>query len=131
MSFSSYLVGTWERRFGLGTTIQIVNPTLDYVEVLIAFLDDKEECLKTMKSELSPNDIWEIPVPKLKKKKFGVVKVISHRDHKAELGIVGFQRHILAIPKPVEIAFSEAPLAAIPKKYAQPELERLLEKCPH
>merc|ERR1711879_628875 len=107
----------WERRFGLGTTIQIVNPTLDYVEVLIAFLDDKEECLKTMKSELSPNDIWEIPVPKLKKKKFGVVKVISHRDHKAELGIVGFQRHILAIPKPVEIAFSEAPLAAIPKKY--------------
>lgn len=130
MSFSSYLVGTWERRFGLGTTLQIVNPTLIDLEVLVAFLDDNEQCLKTMRSELSPNDMWEIPVPKLKKKKFGVVKIISHRNHEAKPGIVGFQRHILAIPKPVEIAFSEAPLAAIPNKYAQPELKRLLDSCP-
>lgn len=129
MSFSAYLVGTWERRFGVSTALQIINPTLDDLEVFIAFLDDNEECLKSIKSELTPNDMWEIIVPKFEKE-FGVVKIISHKDRVAIPGIVGFQRHVLALFRPTEIAFSEAPLAAIPKEYAQPELERLLDRCP-
>jgi hypothetical protein len=128
MSFSAYLVGTWERRFNVNTVLQIINPTLDDLDVFMAFFDNNEECLKTVKSVLTPNDMWEIIVPKLEKK-FGVVKIISHKDRVAKPGIVGFQRHILALPKPTEVAFSEAPLAAVPNQYAQPELERLFDLC--
>lgn len=134
--FSAYLVGTWERRFGVRTTLQIVNPTLDDLEVVVAFLDDNENFVHCIRSEeaLSPNDMWEIIVPDLNPL-FGVVKIISYKKEgeedkeEAQPGIVGFQRHILAVPRPAEIAFSEAPLAAIPMQYAQPELERILDHC--
>ncbi|WP_136809000.1 hypothetical protein [Desulfosediminicola flagellatus] len=129
MSFSAYLVGSWESRFGVGTALQIINPTLDHLEVIVAFFDDNEHCLKTMNGELSPNDMWEVVVPKLEKQ-FGVAKIISHRDKEIMPGIVGFQRHVLAIPTPTEIAFSEAPLAAIPEKYAADELKKILAGCP-
>jgi len=136
MSFSAYLVGTWERRFNIGTTIQIVNTTNEYLDVIVAFFDDNEECLKCIKSEkpLSPNDMWEIPVDKFKEKEFGVVKVISldPESKKIMLGIVGFKRHYLAAKEPegIEVAFSESPLAAIPgDKYAEAEYELIRKRC--
>lgn len=134
MSFSAYLVGTWEngRIPGLATLLQIVNPTTEDLHVVAAFFDNDEKPLLYLKhSKLTPNDMWEILVPvELANYKglFGVVKIISllpERDStttpsKIKEGIVGFQRHIFVenIPtKPPEreTAFSEAPLAAIPK----------------
>ncbi len=128
--FSAYLVGIWERRLGVRTTLQIVNPTLDHLEVVVAFLDDNENFVHCIRSEkaLSPNDMWEIIVPDLKPL-FGVVKIVSHKNGEVHPGIVGFQRHILAIPRPTEVAFSEAPLAAIPMQYAQPEFDRIQKHC--
>ena len=46
MSFSAYLVGTWEQRFGIGTTIQIVNPTDKHLDIIVAFFDDNENCFR-------------------------------------------------------------------------------------
>jgi len=136
MSFSAYLVGTWERRLGIGTTIQIINPTDRHLDVIVAFFDDNEKCLKCIRSEepLSPNDLWEIPVGKLKRKKFGVVKIISldPESKKIMLGIVGFKRHYLAAKEPegIEVAFSESPLAAIPgNKYAEVEYKLIRKRC--
>lgn len=42
MSFSSYLVGTYEKRFGVGTTLQIINPTSASLDVVAAFFDADE-----------------------------------------------------------------------------------------
>ena len=127
MSFSAYLVGTWEGRFGIGTTLQIINPTLDDIDVIVAFLDDNEEFIRCKRSRrpLTPNKMWEIIVTGLERQ-FGVVKIISHKNGEVKPGIVGFQRHV--IPRPT--TFSEAPLAAIPMTYAQPEYERILAHCP-
>ena len=134
MSFGPYLAGTWESRFGVGTVIQVINPMTYQLNVHIAFLDDNEEFLKCMVRELSANDLLEIIVPELKlKAKFGVVKILSLADGKIKEGIVGYQRQILAtaFEKDVEIAFSEAPLAAIPSiEHAEKELDRFKDKCP-
>lgn len=130
MSFSAYLVGTWEKRFGIQTSLQIINPTLDYLEVTVAFLDSNEEFLKCVHSKepLSPNKLWEVNTPALDEK-FGVVKIISHVGQEVKPGIVGFQRHALVVPSAQEVAFSEAPLAAVPMEYAQAEYNRFMEKC--
>lgn len=137
MSFSAYLVGTWERRLGIGTTIQIINPTDRDLDIVVAFFDDNEECLRCIRSEkpLSPNDLWEIPVKKFEEKEFGVVKIISLDSESKQimLGIVGFKRHYLAVkeePEGIEVAFSESPLAAIPgNEYAKAEYELIQERC--
>lgn len=134
MSFSSYLVGTWERRLSINTTIQIINPTPNELEVFAAFFDDNGNCLECMRLEkLRPNAMWEIPVPKSEEgDEFGVVKVISLKNNEVALGIVGFKRHFLAVPEPhyaIEVAFSESPLAAIADhEYAIAEY-RKIEKC--
>lgn len=132
MSFGAYLVGTWESRFGVGTSLQIINPTVDLLDITVAFLDADERFIRCMKLELSPNKMEEIIVPELKLgPPYGVVKIISHKDGEIRRGIVGFQRHVLAIPRPTEVAFSEAPLAAIPMEYAKAEYKRFLEHhCP-
>ena len=135
MSFGAYLAGTWEKRFGLDTTIQIVNPTVEDLEVTVAFLDNNEKFLTCVKNELSPNDLWEIVMPEeLKESRgFGVIKAISHRRNEVMPGIIGFKRHFLVVPggKVPEIAFSEAPLAAMPLEIAKQEYRRFQDKCPH
>ncbi len=137
MSFSAYLVETWERRLNIGTTIQIVNPTNEYLDVLVAFFDDNEHCLKCIRTDkpLSPNDLWEVPVKKFKKKKFGVVKVLSFKPGSKDImpGVVGFKRHFIATKggkTGIGVAFSESPLAAVPAdKYAEAEFKIIEEKC--
>ena len=133
MSFSSYLVGTYEKRFGIGTTLQIINPTTENLDVIAAFFDADEEFQKYLKKKLTPNDLWEIVVPVDLKElapNFGVVKIISHRDGRTQLGIVGFQRQVLVVPRRSEIAFSEAGLAAVPHEFAQREYdERIAPHC--
>lgn len=133
MSFSSYLVGNYEKRFGVGTTIQIINPTTLSLDVVVAFFDADERFQVCRRKRLSANDMWEIIVPKELpdlEPEFGVVKIISHRDGTVKRGIVGYQRHILVVPRESEVAFSEAPLAAVPHAYAEREYERIAVHCP-
>ncbi len=119
----------------LSTTLQIINPTDDFLHVVVAFFDSNEQPLRLLRSDeylqkpLSPNDMWEIIVsdnsvdqpPRRPVKGFGVVKIISLDTERriVQEGIVGFQRHVLAVnipttPPEPEVSFSEAPLAAIP-----------------
>lgn len=115
MSFSAYLVGSWERRHGIQTTIQIINPTLRRLEVTVAALDNDGNFLACEDKLLGKNDMWEILIPEFAgTEEFGVVKAISHSGSVVTPGIVGFQRHFLVIPSETEAAFSESPLAAIP-----------------
>lgn len=133
MSFSSYLVGTYEKRFNVGTTFHVINPTTDEMEVVAAFFDADQKFQKCLRKHLTPNDLWEIIVPRdlpELQPEVGVVKILSHRGGRAQPGIVGFQRHVLAVPRPTEIAFSEAGLAAIPHEHAQPEYDRIQVHCP-
>ena len=130
MSFGAYLVGSWENRFGINTTIQIINPTTNRLQVTVAFLDNEEEFLECVTKELSANDVWEIFVPRLEKgPEFGVVKAISHWSEQVKSGIVGFKRHFLVVPSEKEAAFSESPLAAVPKEIAVLEYNIFREKC--
>lgn len=133
MSFSAYLVGTWEKRYGLMTTIQIINPTVERLFVTVAFLDNRENFIECEKFELSANDLKEILIPKLEDgTDFGVVKAISHTSSgEVKDGIVGFKRHFLIAHSEKEVAFSEAPLAAVPMEFARPEFDRFQERCPH
>lgn len=149
MSFSTYLVGTWEnhRIAGVSTIFQIVNPTLDDLDVIVAFFDSEENPVRLLRSSdsddpkvgghkgaLTPNDMWEIKIDSLKPDlgeqfgRFGVVKIISCDEERkiAKEGIVGFQRQLLLIPTAAEAAFSEAPLAAVPCRYAQSEYYRIM-----
>ena len=134
MSFGAYLIGSWEGRLGVGTSLQIINPMVYDLNIRIAFLDENEHFLLYKSYELSPNDLVEINVPELKlSAKFGVVKIISHKNGNVKEGIVGFQRQILlaAFEKDVEVAFSEAPLSAVPNmEFAIDEFKRLDERCP-
>lgn len=116
--------------------MQVVNPTSKWLNVVVAFFDDGEHCLKCQKSEkpLSPNDMWEIDVPIFEKKKFGVVKIISLDAESNEIlpGLIGYKRHFLAVGDAKDtmgIAFSESPLVAIPMEYAEGELEIIRERC--
>ncbi|MEJ5330250.1 MAG: hypothetical protein WHT07_08855 [Desulfobaccales bacterium] len=132
MCFSAYLVGSFERRFGVGSSFQIINPTTEDLEVVVAFFDDQEKYQTCLKNRLTPNDMWEIVVPvhvKDLKPQFGVVKIISYRDKTPKEGLVGYQRHVLVTPKATEVAFSETVLAAVPTGFAGPELAKLLELC--
>ena len=146
MSFSSYLVGSWEngRIESIASTLQIINPTNDYLRVIVAFFDNEENPLRLLVSEidhyrqgpLSPNDMWEIIVSDQSVQGFGVVKIISlygdpeapgnhdKRDIVKE-GIVGFQRIVRQESK---VPFSEAPLAAVPCRYAQTEYYKIMNE---
>ena len=133
MSFSAYLVGSWERRYGIQTTIQIINPTISRLEVTVAVLDNDGIFLACEDKPLGKNDMWEILIPKFAgTEDFGVVKAISHSASLVTPGIVGFQRHFLAIPAEKEAAFSESPLAAIPNldNLWDDEFTRFRGSCP-
>lgn len=131
-SFSAYLVGTYEKRLGVSTTLQIINPTTIDLEIAVAFYDDKENYLTCIREKLSADDMTEIIVSRVDNlKDFGVVKIISHIDHNVTEGIVGYQRHILIVPRPTEVAFSEAPLASIPTRLAQPEYKKIMRDGCH
>ncbi len=125
-------MGSFERRFGVGSSFQIINPTTENLDVLAAFFDDQEIFQTCQKNRLTPNDMWEIVVSvhvRELKPQFGVVKIISYKDKTPKDGIVGYQRHVLVTPKVTEVAFSETVPAAVPTGFAGPELAKLLEIC--
>ena len=123
-NFSAYLVGIYDLRAGY-TLFQIVNPTANPLELWIAFFDENEKPLKCAKEKLSHNDLFELDVRRLKlPAKFGVAKIISHKETHPTPGIVGFQRHIFEKGGP-----TESNLAAVPMKVLDEEMKIILEVC--
>jgi hypothetical protein len=57
MSFAAYLVGTWERRFGFGTSLQVINPMTYNIEIRVVFLNDNEDFIRCFDDRLSPNKL--------------------------------------------------------------------------
>ncbi|MGK7909107.1 MAG: hypothetical protein AB4040_18020 [Synechococcus sp.] len=133
-SFSAYLVGLYERRLGVTTTLHIINPTPKPLNVISAFYDDQEQCQTCFKFQLTPNDLQEINASRLlgpDKALFGVVKIISYEPGtetpRPQDGIVGFQRQLLATGRGPE--FSETVLASVPTEVAHEELPKIWEHC--
>ncbi len=142
MSFSSYLVGTWENHWiqpsepAAYTSLQIIHPIdePEELDVLAVFFDVNGNFLRHLERLLKRNAMWEIRVSDIKDEPVegkGVVKIFSldvpyREGGTLTKGIVGFQRLLLAgvlptSPPDPEAAFSEAPLAAIPTEDAQRE----------
>jgi hypothetical protein len=151
MSFSSYLVGTWENhgiqrdRPAAFTSIQIVYPIArpESLYILVVFLDEHGNYLQHVEKPLKRNAMWEIPVANLQDDRVqgkGVVKIFSlnnpyRQGGQLQEGIIGFQRQALAgvfptSPPDPEAAFSEAPLAAIPREYAEDEWQYMRSQLP-
>jgi len=128
--FSPYLVGTYDLRAGR-TVLHIINPTAKSLEAYIAFFDDNEEPLKCIKEKLSHNDLLEIDVKKLElKRKFGVVKIVSHLDGKPVPGVVGFQRHYFTqLNAKTPYGVTESNLASVPAGILDGELEIIKGVC--
>ncbi len=152
MSFSSYLVGSWENHWiqpnepAAYTSLQIINPVVHPQEppyVLVVFFDMNGTFLRHLERQLKPNAMWEIRVSDIKDRPVqgkGVVKIFSLNRSYTQggqpiEGIVGFQRHLLAgvlptSPPDPEAAFSEAPLAAVPTQHVPPEWDYVLSLLP-
>ena len=126
-AFSSYLVGTYEKRFNGATNIQIINPTTNYLNVYVTFYDDQENCKLWLNVELSPNDLEELSTLNrvlVDLPTFGVVKIISHRDNAPFEGIVGFQTQCIW-----GMGCVQSNLAGIPNPIASEEIKKIMSDC--
>jgi len=140
MSFSEYLVGTYDKRTkNLSTVFQIINPTKRDLKVIAAFFGqdgDFRACLKT--ELLKSNDMCEFHLP-AGLPDCGVVKFFSCWWEGGGLpqlkaGIVGYQRTEYKVKgvdpdhKPIlkDFSNSETVLASVPTNYAQEEFEDLM-----
>ncbi len=140
MSYSSYLVGTWEKQ-PRHTTLQVVNPTTGGLSVVAGFFGPDGRFLSCEKlDKLDPNAMWSIEVWRLPLASVcGVVKIISYEISIENVrvpksGIVGFQMNTLAnrtslFGRLYITTISEAPLAAV-SEYAAQELESIWGQCP-
>ncbi len=152
MSFSGYLVGTWEKRGGVLTYLQIINPIINHMpgnaqpenlEILIAFFDANEQLKMCITEKLSPNDMCEIDVSNDERLAnlegdYGVVKIFSYlRNTDSPTGtvvpgIVGYQRRASLVAQPptaIALAFAESPLAAVQMEFAQVEYDYVYDGC--
>src|SRR4029077_5400409 len=107
--------------------LHIINPTATPLRLWVAFFDDNETPLKCVKQDMSPNDLFELDVAKVKLSgKFGVVKVVAlNRDIDVpRAGIVGNQRIIF---KPEGV--SETGLHPVPHDILQKDLKLIWPVC--
>ncbi len=135
MSFSSYLVGSFEKRLGVLTQFQIINPTTQLLEIHAIFLNDSGVVEGCVRVELGPNALWETDTGKLADKlktDYGVAKFFSLRDGEIKPGIVGVQRRLAAGPgHPVDYAaFAESNLAAVPEDISRDDYNYIGPMCP-
>jgi hypothetical protein len=92
---SPYLIGMYDLRNEANTLLHLVNTRGEYVRALILFFDDKEKPLRCISEKLSPNDLLEMDVRRLKlSSKIGVVKVLTFVGNELAPGMAGFQRHL-------------------------------------
>jgi len=121
-----YLIGIWDLR-DARTLLHIINPTATPLRLWVAFFDDNETPLKCVKQDMSPNDLFELDVAKVKLSgKFGVVKVVAlNRDIDVpQAGIVGNQRIVF---KPEGV--SETGLHPVPHDILQKDLKLIWPVC--
>ncbi len=128
-AFSPYLVGSFEQRYGIGTALQIINPTLEFFKVTIAFFDAGGTCKGYLVKGVNPNAVAEVLVPTLElRETFGVVKIISWlpegRSRAIRPGISGFRRHCTW-----GVGCTESNLAGVPETFAPEELEKIYAEC--
>jgi hypothetical protein len=124
---SAYLVGTYDLRNNAQTLLHLVNPTAKHLRVVLAFFGDDERPLKCQRERLSPNDLLELDVRKLKlKTPLGVVKVVAlhEREDTPEIGLVGNQRITLK-----GTGVTETGLHAVAPQGLVAELKRILSAC--
>lgn len=124
---SAYLVGTYDQRKKLHTQLHIVNPSAKYLRLLVAFFDDDEHPLGCVHEKLSPNDLLELEVKKLKlDADVGVIKVLALNERKdvPESGVVGNQRMFNK-----DKLLSETALHPIQKKLIGAEAGRIFSAC--
>jgi hypothetical protein len=131
MNFSPFLTGSWENRFSVGTKLQIINPSQNQLEIIVAFIDHHGQYLQCFRSEepIGPNQMWEIDTPKLESE-FGVVKILAHVNGVVKPGLVGFQRRLISVNSSMDAPFSESQLSAIPMSLAQEEYDLVVAHFP-
>jgi hypothetical protein len=96
---SPYIIGTWDAREGRATTLQLVNPTGQYIYLWVAFFNDNEKPLE--------NDVRRVV-----EGGYGVAKAVAFSNGeftKPMAGVIGYQRQFVK-----DGSFSEAPLHTIP-----------------
>jgi hypothetical protein len=130
MEFGVYLAGTFEKRLGVFTQFQIVNPTANDLKVRAVFFDETGALLHSIAGEVRSNGMWEVDMNKFGASvpvDHGVAKFFSLRDDKLAPGIVGLQRRLAAGPVPNidYAAFAESNLAAIPTEVAEEDYRTL------
>ncbi len=132
MSFGVYLAGTFETRLGIMTQLQVVNPTVNDLEIHVFFLRPDGTPVWDGRFEVESNGMWETDTIRLREEigriQAGVVKIFSLRDRRLKPGIVGWQRHAAAGGTPGDsqyAALGESNLAAVPEAFAAPDYERL------
>ena len=100
MSFGVYLAGTFETRLGIMTQLQVVNPTVNDLEIHVFFLRPDGTPVWDGRFEVESNGMWETDTIRLREEigriQAGVVKIFSLRDRRLKPGIVGWQRHAAA-----------------------------------
>ncbi|HEX2688522.1 MAG TPA: hypothetical protein VHN14_17955 [Kofleriaceae bacterium] len=122
-----YMVGTWDLRDGRATTLQLVNPTGQYIYALVVLFDDNEKPLKCVREKLSPNDLLELDVRRLVEKDVGVAKVVSFNNSDfttPTAGLIGYQRLLTRVG-----SLSEAPLHQIPAEILKGDLSLIQAAC--
>jgi hypothetical protein len=126
-ALSPYLIGTWDAREGRATTLQLVNPTGQYIFVWIAFFNDNEKPLKCVRERLSANRLLEIDVRKVVEGGFGVAKVVAFSSEEftaPTAGVIGYQRQFTKAG-----TFSEAPLQQIPAEILKGDFRIIQAAC--
>ncbi len=122
-----YIIGTWDLREGRATTLQLVNPTGQYIYLWVAFFNDNEKPLKCVREKLSPNDLLELDVRRVVEGGFGVAKVVAFNNGEftqPTAGLIGYQRHFTKAG-----TFSEAPLQQIPVEILKGDFQFIQAAC--
>lgn len=133
MSFSAYLVGMFDRRFGSISHFQIVNPTKELLNLWVFFLDTNGTLVDRREEQLGANSLFEFNADRVRPD-HGVVKIFSHENSEKLIpGIVGWQRRIIAGPsRPgggIDFAgLAESNLAAIPENIGLDDFRGLISR---
>jgi hypothetical protein len=127
---SPYLIGVWDHRGGQTTFLHIINPTGQFLNVLVVFFDDQERPLLCRQTNLTPNDVLEVDTRRTlgaNGPPWGVVKIVAlDREHRPVIGLVGNQRLSGANTRAI---VSETSLHNIQPEVLNGDWEMILKAC--
>lgn len=123
MSYGSCLAGTFEKRFGVVTQFQIMNPSHSTVHIQAYFLNKDGNFEYCTSQNLEPLNLMEIDTTDLDvDSTHGTAYFFSVNHLELGSGVAGLQRRLAAGIDPTEpdyAAFAESSLAAIPDAVGQ------------